>query len=162
MPWFVIASNTPAGRATVAASSTVFVDVITEMHNEVDFVVIGDYLVGIEVAEGIIRTSGNSDDEPLKMANRECFRLAQSRGRAVDNELIKVALARLQSIDDLFDGVIALRVGCELAMRNNVKHFRISCHIPVDRNRIFRAANPGPDNDTRSIRITTGYPVRKH
>ena len=41
VPWLVHASNTPASRATVAAPCAMFVDVIAEMHHEIDLVVIG-------------------------------------------------------------------------------------------------------------------------
>ncbi len=159
MPRFVIPADTPARSATVSQECAVFVNVIAEMHDELYGCVVGNNFIGIEVAESVIRTTRNCQHEPVEVTDGQRPCPANGRYRAIDDELIEIGCTRRKIVDDLFDGVIAFRTGRELAVRHDVQHLDIRCHVPVDSNGSLRTADAGPDHDTHRVRIATRHTV---
>ena len=77
VPGFMHASNAPAGIGAVTTQGAIFVNVISQVNDQIDLVIVGDHFIRVKPAEGVVRTGGDRQYESIKMANGQSFSLSQ-------------------------------------------------------------------------------------
>ena len=131
------------------------------MQHEVDIGVTGNRVVGVEEAEGVVRTAHQRDAEAVDLPFRQGAGAAQHRQRFPDAETVVIDAAGLETFGEDLHGVVAVGIGRERAGLGYFGKVRRGAQFPGALDGGV-GGQTGPQHDAGRIGIAAGDTVPEH
>ena len=152
----------PATGVGTVAVLAVLVDVVAEVHDDVDVRVVGDRLVAVEVAERVVRTTRDGNHEPVEPADRQrAGPTDRGRDAVCLKPVVEHGAGRQAARHDL-DRVILQWRRYRGPAGDDAFHRPIGRDGPADRDLSVVARHACPQNDAICRRVAAGHAVREY
>ena len=161
MARIVDAPEALAGLTAVAVFG-VFVDVVSEVNDDVNLGIVSHRFVGVEIAEWIVGAADGGDDELIDPAHGQRPRTPGGRLGARCAEPIVVPFTRFETCGNGLGGVVAIGVGGQAASCHRPAEIRVVGDRPEHRHIALAAAHPGPEYDAGRARIAACNAVSEY
>mmetsp|Transcript_10044 Transcript_10044/g.40916 ORF Transcript_10044/g.40916 Transcript_10044/m.40916 type:complete len:571 (+) Transcript_10044:803-2515(+) len=150
------------GRAHIAVlAGAVFVDVVAQVHDQVEVGPRRDAPVGIEIAVGVVGAADDREAQAGHIRGRQRLGAADRAGRTLGAELVVVGRAGLQAGGVDLDRVVAAGVGLGAAALHDLGERRVGGdHIGHGHGRLGGCRrHTRPQDDAVGERVAAGHAV---
>ena len=154
------ASDAGAGFHTPAVSP-VFVNIVARMQDNIDGLIAGNRVIGIEMSERIVRAGNKRDSQPVQRTCRQCFRPAGGRDLAGGGEAIIIGRTGHKAVRDDLHRMVGGGACSGIALKDDIREFRIAGEDPADRLCLGGRRYAGPQDDAFVLRVAAGDTMGK-